>query len=428
MPTGIFVTGGSGFVGSRLLPELLALGRPVVALDRSGALAARYAGTAGLTVVRGDLLKPSTYGPALRSCSTVIHLAAATGRATREDHMRVNRRGTEDLLEECSKTSVTKILFVSTIAATFPENDGYHYADAKRHAEDAVSRSGFHFTILRPTIILGRGGPNAKSLETLARLPLIVLPGTGWVRVQPVEVEEVVRSIVETIRLDRFANEIVELGGPDVLTMEELLQRMRVARTGRKGRVVHIPLGLLRVPLRVAEGIGLGRLLPVSAGQLSSFLYEGVAADRRSNRDSVTEAECRVFTRYLLRCEPDDYVIDKYHAGLAALPDLAPVGRFDEFLLSSARLGPSLTRIGDSYASLFFPMAALQARLVLLLAILETRPPFHQAIDKTVTGSMPLLLTRMSLATAGAFLALLAGTLIFAPARVVLALAGKGAR
>jgi hypothetical protein len=65
---------------------------------------------------------------------------------------------------------------------------------------------------------------------------------------------------------------------------------------------------------------------------------------------------------------------------------------------------------------------------VLLLAILEVRPPFHQAIDQAVSGPLPLLIARLTLRTGAALLSLAVGTLIFTPMRVVLALAGRDAR
>src|SRR5688572_654279 len=97
---GIFVTGGSGFVGRRLLPELRKLGRPVFALDRSGSLAAMPEAD-GITVVTGDLLDPAVYRAALSSCDVVVHLAATTGAASVTEHHLVNAYGTEVLLGEC---------------------------------------------------------------------------------------------------------------------------------------------------------------------------------------------------------------------------------------------------------------------------------------------------------------------------------------
>ncbi len=424
MRDAVFVTGGSGFVGRQLLPDLLALGKPVFALDRSGALALSPP-IPGITVVEGDLLQPDTYRSMLRTCDVVIHLAAATGRATAGEHARVNERGTQILLDECREAGVAKFLFVSSIATTFPRNIGYHYADAKRLAEDAVSRSGLRFTILRPTLIVGPGSPNLKALEQLALLPVIVMPGNGRVRVQPIDVKDVAQSIAETLRRGAFANETLDIGGPDVLTMEAFLQQLRTARSGRRARVLHLPLAALSIPLRAAAAMGLGRFLPITAGQLSSFRFDGVTSEHRSNASAAVADECCVFTRYLLQCDADAYVIDHYAAANAAL-DLSPASGFDESMLGFARVGPLSTRIADSYASLFNRTATLRKRLVLLLAILETRPPFHQAIDQTPGG--PLLFARLSLTAGAAAVCLFAGTLVFTPLRVLFSLAGKGPR
>ena len=427
MRDGVFVTGGSGFVGRRLLPELCRLGRPVFALDRSGSLSA-LPESGGVTIVAGDLLQPETYRAALGSCDVVVHLAAATGAATAAEHQRVNAHGTEVLLEECRAAGVAKMLFVSSIATTFPPNTGYHYADAKRRAEDAVSCSGLRFTILRPTVIAGPDSPNLKALEKLALLPVIILPGNGRARVQPIDVSDVARSIADCVRRDAFANQVVELGGPQVLTMEAHLQQIRRARTGGTGRVMRVPLPLLSVPLGVAEAVGLGRLLPVTAGQLSSFRFDGVTADHRSKADVAVTGECRVFTRYLLGCDPDEYVIDQFAAANTSLNQLSPTNRFDSTLLAFARISPLCARLADSYASLFFRTSTLRKRLVLLLAILETRAPFHHTIDCAPGGNTPLLIGRLSISAAAAVVSLVAGTLLLAPTRLVLAIVGRGAR
>ncbi|MEO6222675.1 MAG: NAD-dependent epimerase/dehydratase family protein [Vicinamibacterales bacterium] len=424
---GIFVTGGSGFVGRQLLTELLSLGRPLYVLDRVGSLRGPD-GAVALTVVKGDLLERETYQSALRSCEVVIHLAAATGRAPASEHRRVNARGTELLLDECRAAGVTKILFVSSIASTFPINTGYHYADAKRSAEAAVSKSGLRFTILRPTLIVGPNAPNVKALEKLALLPVIVMPGNRRVRVQPIDVGDVVRSITGTIAKDEFKNETVEIGGPEVLTMEAFLQRIRLARTGRNAPVVHFPIGLLSVPLRVAEAAGLGRLLPISSGQLSSFRFDGVTAEHRSRSDAAIRDECLAFTRYLLSCDPDAYVVGRYAEANAVLAALAPVGSFDASLIGFAGLSPLCATVADSYCGVFFRKAALRKRLVLLLAILESRAPFSETIDRAVGGSMPRVFARLFITTVAAVLSLLAGTLIFGPTRLLLALVGRGSR
>jgi len=426
MRQGVFVTGGSGFVGRRLLPELIALGRQLFVLDRSGALAGLA--SASVTVVTGDLMQPETYRAALRSCDVVVHLAAVTGAAAAAEHERVNALGTEVLLDECRKGGVEKIVFVSSIAATFPANTGYHYADAKRRAERAVERSGLRFTIVRPTVIAGPGSPNLKSLEKLALLPFIVMPGNGKARVQPIDVSDVARSIAALVQHSAFANDVVELGGPKVLTMAEHLQQIRVARTGRTGPMVRVPLPLFTIPLRAAESLGLGRWLPLTAGQLSSFRFDGVTAEHRAEADAAAAAECRVFTRYLLRCEPDSYVVNHYARAVAMRGVTPHAGSFDSALLGFARMGWFTARLADSYASLFFRTSTLRKRLVLLLALLEVRAPFHLAIDQAVSGPLPLLLARLSFKAFVALIGLVVASIVLAPAHLLLSMMGKGAR
>jgi hypothetical protein len=96
--------------------------------------------------------------------------------------------------------------------------------------------------------------------------------------VQPIYVDDVAEYILQVLEQERFRNETLELGGPAVLTMEELLQRIRRARRGgdeSRGASLHIPLGFLMRSLQAAESAGFGRLLPLSAGQLASFRFDG---------------------------------------------------------------------------------------------------------------------------------------------------------
>jgi nucleoside-diphosphate-sugar epimerase len=234
-------------------------------------------GPGEVTILKADLLDPQAYSEGLDKDGTVVHLAALTGRASAEEHFRVNAQGTEALLNECRRTGVRRILFVSSIAAKFPAKS-YYYAQAKLRAEDAVRNSGLDFTIIRPTIILGRGSSVLSALQKLATLPVIPIFGNGRVLVQPIYVDDVAEYILQVLEQERFRNETLELGGPAVLTMEELLQRIRRARRGgdeSRGASLHIPLGFLMRSLQAAESAGFGRLLPLSAGQLASFRFDG---------------------------------------------------------------------------------------------------------------------------------------------------------
>lgn len=441
----VFVTGASGFVGRRFVPALAATGRRVIVLERRGGRPVALG--AGVSAVRGDLAAPETYADALQECGLVVHLAAATGKASRAEHFRVNALGTETVIEACRAAGVPALLFVSSIATTFTDTTGYHYAHAKQAAERAVRTSGLRWAIVRPTMVFGEGSPVENGLAALATLPVVVVPGTGRVRVQPVQVEALVARMVDLIANDRFTGETIEIGGPEVTTIEELMMRLRLTRRGDPGRVVHVPVGVLRQPALLAERMGLGALLPITAGQLASFVNDSIAAPAPlTGQDSgrlppprpgptVTPAppetldrECRTFMRHLLGVDGDAFVHETYRAAVGQLPALQPQTPFDALLLDRARRGVWWTRLGDAYAGLFARDSALRRRLVLLLAILESRAPFHQRIDVPAHPPGTVLWARVSVRVIAAVAMAGAGVLVFAPTRSFMALVARGRR
>jgi NADH dehydrogenase len=399
----IFVTGGTGFLGRRLVTALAGLGRPVYVLERAQRRPGAPAWPVGVTAACGDLLDPASYAAVLEGCDTVLHLAAATGKAPAAEHERVNRRGTEALLAACRAAGVARVLFVSSIAAAFDDVRGYHYAIAKQQAEAAVRASGLRFLILRPTMILGPGSPLLTSLEKLALLPIALLPGHGRARVQPVYVDDVAAAMVEAIRTDAFDGETIALGGPEALSIEALLRRVRQARRGTAGPLVRVPLPLLQVPLAIAERLGLGAALPITAGQLSSFKYDGLGAPNRlqlaertpeadvatmiagadpaAHRAADLEGECDVLTRYLIGRAPTEMVVQRYVDAHEAVPVLTPSAGFDGWLVRFARRDGLRAWIADAYSAVVLPASTLRRKLVLLLAVLETSASTHEAID-----------------------------------------------
>lgn len=431
----LFVTGGGGFVGRSLLQALAEHGFDIVALDRSGRISS---GSPRITVVRGDLLAPETYRDALAACDTVVHLGAATGKASAQVHHRDTSHATDALIGAAREAGVSRFLFVSSIAVAFPSHRGYPYAQAKAAAERSVSSSGIGYLIVRPTMILGAGAPILGSLSLLAGLPAIVLPGNGRVRVQPIDVRDVVASIVTAIRDDRFSGEVIELGGAETVTMADLLQRIRVKRTGRRGPVMRLPLPLLQVPLGIAESIGLGAVLPVTAGQLTSFRFDGVATTGPLREptvalddmfpapvvapedDDTLDAECDTFTRHVIGMAPDEGTRASYRRAVASVPALLPVGAFDRVLLRTAARGLVWARMADAFAGLLARSSTLRKRLVMLLAILESRPGSFERIDAPLGGSPGPALVRMAGRGVLALVALGAGLLIFLPLRLLL--------
>jgi nucleoside-diphosphate-sugar epimerase len=256
----LFLTGSTGFLGRHVRRRLQQFE------DRfSIAELPRSAGA--------DLLSPRSYERELAGADTVMHLAAATGKAPTAEHFRVNAEGTRVLLEQSRRYGVRRFVFVSTISTKFPDIRQYPYARAKLAAEAAVASSGLDYTIVRPTIIAGPGSPAIAGLRRLAVLPVVPIFGTGLVHVQPIFVDDLAQCLVSIVQ---GGGQIIELGGPEVITIERLLREMRRVLTGKPMRALRIPLAPVLSALEILEIVA-APFLPVTVGQLSSFRFDGTA-------------------------------------------------------------------------------------------------------------------------------------------------------
>ena len=276
-----FVTGGTGFIGAALLSRMAAYdAEHVSALVRPGRTVAPSPNIDTIRVTHGTLQDVDSYSSALRDIEVVIHLAAVTGNAQPSEYMIGNVEGTRLLLNQCRKHGVRRFVYVSTIAVAFKNRTHYHYARSKELAEEAVRQSGLNHVIIRPTIVLGPTSPIWRALVRAATGLLPVIPGNGRALIQPVWVEDVVDAL-RGICSGALPDTTLDLGGPDVLTFNRLLQKIR-RRYGRSSRrIVHLPARGAIVLLSQLERLMPG-VLPITAGQLYPFINDGVARPDRA--------------------------------------------------------------------------------------------------------------------------------------------------
>ncbi len=275
MSRSIFLTGSGGFLGKRVLQRLARKENyQVVCLTRGNAADPSLP---NVSYVRGDLLDPETYRDGLKGCDTVLHMAAATGKHSPEEFRRVNGEGTGSLVRQARESGVERFLFVSSIAAKFRDQFRYFYAQSKQEAETMVAASGLRWTIVRPTMIFGKNSPVLDGLARLVGLPVVPVFGDGRVPVQPIFVDDLADSLVALLEENGFDGATLEVGGPEVLTIENLMLRIRQTIGKRSAPVLHLPAGLIGRCLGLMEPLLLP-LLPLTAGQLASFSNAGTTA------------------------------------------------------------------------------------------------------------------------------------------------------
>jgi NADH dehydrogenase len=272
------ITGASGFVGRRLLALLSPTDvSAVTCLVRTpSAVASQLGSRPGWRATAVDLGRPAAIASALAGSDTLLHLAAATGKASRARYQLVNVDGTRLLLEGARQAGIRRVIFVSSIAVTFSDRHAYHYAESKVAAEQLVRDSGLDWAIVRPTMIFGPGSAVQRGLVRLATAPVGIVFGEGAVPVQPVHVDDLAQLLIALLLTPRLDGLTLEAGGPDTILLIDLLKRMRLARRGAEGPFIEVPLEPLRSLLALLEPVLLP-VLPFTAGQLASFTNAGVA-------------------------------------------------------------------------------------------------------------------------------------------------------
>lgn len=409
MASSIFITGASGFIGSRFLQRLDPLKHDhIFCLCRSQIDTPPLLSTNGkLQVIRGSIKDVDAYEPYLSQCETVVHLAAATGKADRDEHFAVNAKGTALFVERCARAGVKNFLHISTIAVNYPDKSHYYYAQSKELGELAVKNSGLCYTIVRPTIVMGEDAAIWQSLAKLAKGPIVPIFGDGRAKIQPIFVDDLIEFLLQIVDEAIFQSEVYELGGPEVISFEDFLRQINTRFRRREPRIVHIPVKQLQGALSLLES-HFGSALPVTAGQLSAFNNDGTARmngrfEQRSttlkgiqdmldlvmrrHRDSVQaerlEAECKAFTSYLVGQAPNDYVQRKYrdaHARDHIFGNLDS-SAFERFLVRVATLHPVLTRMVDTYTAILAKRALFRKKMILSMAILESSAPTYSQFD-----------------------------------------------
>ncbi|MGZ4440770.1 MAG: SDR family oxidoreductase [Gaiellaceae bacterium] len=246
----ILVTGGTGFVGSRIVHALRAEERPVRALVRNPAAAAQLE-RLGVEHALGDVGDPASLRAAVEGCTHVVHLVAIIkGRPA--DFEAVMTVGTRSLVTAAREAGVERFVLMSALGTHEPTPATVPYYRAKWTMEQEVGASGLEHTILRPSFVFGRGGALPTFVKQVRYSPLVTVIGDGRQRSQPIWVDDVAAYVARAIDEPRAANRTFELGGPDIVSWDELYLLIAKA-LGKRRRLVHVPFAVARAVARATQ-------------------------------------------------------------------------------------------------------------------------------------------------------------------------------
>ena len=251
-PLRIAVAGGSGFVGGAIARELHMRGERVIVLSHRPQPAAADLPD-DVETRSADVTDPSSLEGALDGVDAlVISLAFPNSpmESPRLGHTfeAVDAEGTERLVAAAVAKGVRRIVYVSGAGAA-PDSPRSWFR-AKWRAETAVRASAVPYTIIRPTWVYGPRDVALNRFLGFAKwLPFVPLTGDGRQPLAPVFIDDVARLAADAVRDEAALDQIFEIGGPDVLTMRDII-RVGLRIAGRRRPLLAAPAGLLKLAAR----------------------------------------------------------------------------------------------------------------------------------------------------------------------------------
>jgi nucleoside-diphosphate-sugar epimerase len=258
----VLVTGGTGFIGSRLIERLLRDERisRVVALYRSERPS--HWTSERIVPLHGDLERLSSWVADV-PMDVVVHLAGFWKSEDPRLLGRINYEGTQHVIELCRRNSVPRLIFTSSINVNLRHAGAYTLS--KRAAEEAVRRSKLRYLILRPTLVYGPGDTGlSRIVRAVDRSPFVPVFGDGKKLEQPIHVDELTEILVQALYA-QVSDRTLEVGGRDALAFNDLVQTIARVRK-RRVRLLHIPAAAALAATKIFEALELP--FPITTEQI----------------------------------------------------------------------------------------------------------------------------------------------------------------
>ncbi|MFF7972326.1 DUF2867 domain-containing protein [Streptomyces sp. NPDC007905] len=254
------VTGATGYLGGRLVPELLAAGHRVRCLVRSPGKLRDHPWAGEAEVVRGDVTDAASVAEAMRDVDVAYYLVHALGSG--KDFEATDRRAARIFGERAKAAGVRRIVYLGGLTpAGVPEHALSPHLRSRAEVGRILLASGVPTAVLRAAIIIGSGSASFEMLRYLTeRLPVMITPSWVRTRIQPIAVRDVLRLLTGSARLPEDVSRAFDIGGPEVLTYRDMM--IRYARVAGLPRRIIVPVPVLTPRL---SSLWVGLVTPVPA-------------------------------------------------------------------------------------------------------------------------------------------------------------------
>lgn len=269
----IFITGGTGFVGSHLARKLAEDHKVTVGglnPEESVLKLPEEVDRKKIDVIDRESMDFSGY-------NCVIHLVALSPlKKPPVPYQEIHVDGTKNIVDQCIEDNVEKFFHMSALGAD--KNGKTEYLRTKGEAEKYVEDSELEWRVMKPSTMFGEGGQFLEFLSSLTTPYLTVLPGKNTL-FQPIHVEETVELIEESLK-DKYNGEKFEVGGPEKISLEQIAKKIEESK-GRNLKVLGVPMPLFQLAMIISDKVPFS---PFGVDQ-----YYSLKTDNVTEKNSVEE-------------------------------------------------------------------------------------------------------------------------------------------
>ncbi len=229
----VLVTGASGFVGSHLATALVEAGHEVKAMTRHPE---RYEGSGD--AVRGDVSDPASVSAAMQGVDAAYYLIHSLDD---DDFERKDAAAARTFSTAANEAGLDRIIYLGGLGRDDQELSAH--LRSRREVEQLLAAGEVPVTVLRAAIVIGHGGISWEiTRQLVGHLPAMVVPHWATTKTQPIALADVVRYLVGVLEPAEAKGRTFDIGGPEVLTYAEMMQRVSRITKGHGLPMFAVPL------------------------------------------------------------------------------------------------------------------------------------------------------------------------------------------
>ena len=238
-PLLVLVTGATGYIGGRLVPELLVAGFRVRVMVRQPRQLIDREWSDRVEIVQGDAADPESLLHALADVSVAYYLIHSMGAGKSFESL--DHTNALNFAKAAYASHVSRIVYLGGLYPRAEELS--RHLKSRKEVGEILLASGVPTTVLRAAVIIGSGSLSFEMLRYLTeRLPILITP--HWVdsRIQPIAVRDVLHYLVGSARMPANVNRGFDIGGPDVFTYRQMMVRYAKVAGLKPRRILVLPL------------------------------------------------------------------------------------------------------------------------------------------------------------------------------------------